>query len=218
MSSINRETRATRARYERIAPFYDLMELLPEARFQPWRERLWAMVEGPEVLEVGVGTGKNIPFYPSGTHITAIDLTPGMLERAKRKADKLGNDAELLLGDAQALPFKGNSFNTIVATCVFCSVPDPILGLREILRVIKPGGTVLFIEHVRSRNPVLGTLMDIANPLIVRTMGPNINRRTVENVRKAGLCIERVEGLGFGNVFKLIIARKKGLKEPYFGT
>lgn len=82
----SRETALTRNRYQRISAFYDLMEVLPERRYQPWRERLWSLVEGSNVLEVGVGTGKNIPFYPYGIQVTGIDLTPGMLALARKRA------------------------------------------------------------------------------------------------------------------------------------
>ena len=83
------ETARTQARYQRIAPFYDAMEILAERRYAAWRPRLWSLVQGPKVLEVGVGTGKNIPYYPAGMVVTAIDLTPGMLKRAKARAAEL---------------------------------------------------------------------------------------------------------------------------------
>jgi len=201
-------TEATLRRYQRLAPIYDLMEILPERRYLPWRKRFWSLVEGPKVLEIGVGTGKNMPFYPKGSEITAIDLTPGMLDRARKRAQELKLDVDLQLGDAQDLEFPDATFDTVLATFVFCSVPDPLIGLREVLRVTKPGGQILLLEHVRSEQPLLGALMDLLNPVVVRTLGPHINRRTVENVARAGIKVQKVENLGVGDIFKLIVARR----------
>jgi ubiquinone/menaquinone biosynthesis C-methylase UbiE len=202
-------TNTTRSRYQRLAPMYDLMETFPERRYLPWRKRLWSLVGGPRVLEVGVGTGKNIEFYPQDVEVTGIDLTPGMLERARKRAASLNCKLDLRLGDVQCLDFPDGSFDAVVATFVFCSVPDPVQGLSEVSRVVKPGGQVLLLEHMRSVQPVIGLLMDLLNPLVVRIMGANINRRTVETVRKGGLVLENVESLGMGGVFKLILAGKQ---------
>jgi len=185
------------------------MEVLPERSYIPWRKRLWSQVEGPEVLEVGVGTGKNMPFYPADIKVTAIDLVPAMLRRARNRARELDLDVDLRKGDIQDLEFSEARFDDVVATFVFCSVPDPVLGLSEVERVLKPGGQAHFIEHVRSEGALLGTLMDWFDPIVVRMMGPHINRRTVENVRRTGLVIERVEDIGMGDIFKWIIARQE---------
>ena len=206
-------TARTQARYQRIAPFYDRMEGLAERRDHPWRRRLWSLVRGPQVLEIGVGTGKNMPFYPPGLSVTAIDLTPGMLERAHRRAAALGVNVTLQSGDAQQLDFPDDTFDEVVATFVFCSVPDPVLGLREAARVLKPGGRLLLLEHVRAVAPLLGALMDLLNPVVVRMMGANINRRTVENVQRSGLYVQQVEDVGLGGIFKLIVAEKQAVME-----
>jgi len=202
----NYDSSITRNRYQRISNFYDLMEILPERRYISWREHLWSLVRGPEVLEVGVGTGKNLAFYPDEVQVTGVDLTPGMLVRARNRAAILNRDVTLLIGDAHSLEFPDASFDTVVATFVFCSVSDPVQGLRELGRVVKPDGQILLLEHMRSGKQVVGEIMDILNPAVVRVTGANINRRTVDNIRLAGLRIERVENLGMGDIFKLITA------------
>jgi phosphatidylethanolamine/phosphatidyl-N-methylethanolamine N-methyltransferase len=204
----DRATTLTKSRYNRIAPVYDLMEgIIERFAFRRWRERLWSQVDGNRILEVGVGTGKNISHYPGNVQVTAVDLSDKMLERARQRAQELDSEVDLRLMDAQRLSFPDAAFDVAVATFVFCSVPDPVRGLRELGRVVRPGGWVLLLEHVRVNKPVIGRLMDLLDPLVVRLMGPHINRRTVENVRKAGLEIERVEELAPGGLVKLIVAR-----------
>ena len=203
-----RATQLTRARYDRIAGIYDrLEERMEKRRFQQWRTMLWSRVRGPCVLEVGVGTGKNVPFYRHNWQMTAIDLSPRMLEQAKRRAEREQVAVDLRLGDVEALPFADASFDTVVATFVFCSVPDPLLGLREVARVLVPGGQLLLLEHVLSSNLFLRPLMHLANPLMVRMSGANINRETVKNVEQAGFALQRVDDL-WGDIFKFIQAQR----------
>lgn len=159
------QTAATRARYNRIAPMYDTMEAFIErAAFGAGRRALWAAVPAGRVLEAGVGTGKNLPFYPSGAQMTAIDISDQMLARARRRAAGLGVQVDLQLMDAQCLEFPDAWFDAAVATFVFCSVPDPVAGLRELGRVVRPGGDIWLLEHVRVDGPAIGPLMDLPNP------------------------------------------------------
>ncbi len=173
------------------------------------RRRLWAEVDGARLLEVGAGTGKNMPYHPGGTRAVAVDISPQMLRRAASRARRLKRDVDLVLADAQHLPFRDGAFDTAAATFVFCSVPEPVNGLQEVRRVIREGGRVHLLEHVRAHNPIVGRLMDMANPIAVRLSGANINRDTVSNVEKAGIALDEVETRGFG-ILKLI----RGLAGP----
>ena len=209
MLTQDKDTELAKRRYNRIAPLYDLMEgLVERSRYSKWRELLWSKVEGTNILEVGVGTGKNFPYYPSDAEIAAVDFSNRMLQRAKDRASKQKVKVRLQQMDVQNLEFPDNTFDTVVASFVFCSVPDPVRGLIEVARVCKPGGKIALLEHVLSASPIPGWLMNLANPLVVRTLGVNINRRTVENVTKSGLEVAVVTDLAAG-IFKLIEARKK---------
>ena len=165
IESSSTESDTTRARYNRIAPIYDLMDLLPEQRFAGWRRQLWDGVPKGSVLEVGVGTGKNFPYHPAETEITGIDLSEGMLAKARQRAEKLGYSPDLHHMDAQHLDFPDNTFDAAVATFVYCSVPDPGLGLQELDRVVKPKGQIMLLEHVRIDRPaIIGRVGDWLDP------------------------------------------------------
>jgi len=200
-------TSKTKRRYDRMAWLFDAMERPIESRrFAGWRKRLTERIEGPRVLEVGVGTGKNMPYYPAGFEITAIDLSPRMLNRAREKAARLNLTVDLREMDVQALDFPDHAFDTAFAAFVFCSVPDPVLGMSELRRVVKPGGRLLLLEHMRPDRKWAGFFFDVFNPLIVWLMGANINRRTMDNIRAAGWQVEVEEHLS-SDVVRLIQAR-----------
>ncbi|MFO7849676.1 MAG: class I SAM-dependent methyltransferase, partial [Spirochaetia bacterium] len=177
-----------------------------ERAFSGRRQELLAGARG-RVLEVGVGTGKNLPYYPDHAEVTAIDFSPNMIERARQRRDELQlKNIELREMDVQDLDFSDGSFDTIVSTCVFCSVPLPIAGLRELRRVLNPEGRMLMMEHVRSEKPVAGLMMDILNPLPFYIYGANINRRTIENLGEAGFTRIRQKNL-WGDIMKRVEAR-----------
>ena len=189
--SDEKSTNDIRRRYDRIAFLYDLMELpMERMRFAAWRSRLCDRISGPRALEVGVGTGKNIPFYPDDVSVTAIDFSRHMLARAQVVARRCNKRIDFREMDVQRLNLPAHCFDTLFATFVFCSVPDAVSGLTELRKVCKPGGRLLLLEHMRPGNFWLGLLFDALNPLTVRMTGANINRRTIENIKKAGWKIE----------------------------
>ena len=201
------QTARTRSRYDRIAPLYDRLEAGWERKYYThWRAHLWSAVRGARVLEIGVGTGKNIPFYPRNAHVTAIDLAPRMLAYARQREAQTSAAIDFSVMDVQRLAFPDETFDSVVATFVFGSVPDPVCGLREVRRVTKTGGQTLLLEFVRP-DGVLGLVMDIVNPLVQRVYGANINRQTVDDMRRAGLHVECIAGYWQGLV-QFVIAHR----------
>lgn len=191
--------------YDRVARLYDAytapMEWMGGAAR---RRRVLGRARG-RVLEVGIGTGQNLRWYPPDVELTGVDISERMLERAAGRARAVGREVELVHASAERLPFEDDAFDTVTAACVFCSVADPVRGLREVRRVVRPEGEVLLLEHVRPENPLLGRLFDLLTPLTRRLFGPAINRRTEENVRAAGLEIVEVRRDG---IWREIRARK----------
>ena len=202
-------TELTRRRYDRISGLYDRLESLPEnIAVRRWPETLWSLVEGRRILELGVGTRKNFPYHPPQAEIVAIDISPGMLRRARQRAGESPAQLDLREMDTQRLTFPDDSFDAVVATFVFCSIPDPVKGLREAGRVLQPGGELYLLEHVLSSRPVLRLVMELANPLVVRMHGANINRETAADIRAAGFELETETDL-WKDIVKLFVARPR---------
>ncbi|MFO8234663.1 MAG: methyltransferase domain-containing protein [Bacteroidales bacterium] len=177
-------------RYNRIARVYDILESPMEKGFSKWRAELLKEARG-KILEVGIGTGKNIPYYPEDLELTGIDFSEKMIEIAGKKA-KDKHNVQLRVMNVENMEFEDNSFDTVVTSCVYCSVPDPVQGLKEMKRVCKPNGKILMLEHVRSNHKAVGKMMDILNPIPLYIYGANINRRTYENLLKAGYKPEQI--------------------------
>jgi ubiquinone/menaquinone biosynthesis C-methylase UbiE len=182
-------------RYDRNALFFDRMDALFRGMLSDRKRALVKEAKG-RVLEVGVGTGATLEYYPEDVELVGIDISPKMLARAKKRAHIFrGKKLTLLEADIQALELPDNSFDTIITSCVFCSVTDPVRGFRELNRVLKPDGSGLLLEHVRSCRPGVGKLMDVLNPIVVRMMGANINRNTAANIRESGLTLAEEQNL-----------------------
>jgi ubiquinone/menaquinone biosynthesis C-methylase UbiE len=201
------QTETIKLRTNRISRGYDLMEAIVEKlAFSRWRRRVFDSLIGHRILEVGVGTAKNFDFYPRDKSITAIDFSPAMLRSARKKLKKTELKVDLHEMDLQHLQFPDHSYDTVLTTFVFCSVPDPMKGVREIGRVSKKGGRIIFLEHVRPGNRVLGKLFDSSNWPTLRMIGVNINRDTLANIEGAGLKIVSEINL-FSHIVKLITAK-----------
>lgn len=180
-------------RYNRIAKVYDLLEKPMESMTMgKWREKLIEKIEGEKVLEVGVGTGKNLIYYSDTLDVTGIDFSKKMLEKAREKIEDKKN-IELIEMDAQNMKFDDNTFDTVITSCVFCSVPNPVEGLKEIRRVCKDNGKIIMLEHMRSSNRVVGKFMDVINFIPLSIWGANINRKTIENLKIAGFKEDNME-------------------------
>ena len=147
-----------------------------------------------KVLFVAVGTGLDIKRFPPGREIVAIDISAKMLRRAEHRCKRYRGTLTMLQADALHLCFVDASFDTVVTSCTLCSVPDPVQVLRELHRVLRPGGELLMFEHVRSRNPILGRVLDVMT-LWTRLWGTEMNRHTVRNAVTAGFRITRIDSV-----------------------
>ena len=178
------------SKYNRIAPIYELIDLpLELPYFRKWRKEALSGLSG-KVLEVGVGTGRNLKYYPSSCSVTGIDNSKGMLEKAGEKAKGMKN-VTLLLMDAEHLEFPDNSFDYVVTTFVLCTIPDPVKALKEMRRVLKPSGELIALEHMHSSDPFIARLEDLINPILFFLLGDHTTRHTVRDIKEAGFTIRK---------------------------
>jgi len=193
-------------KWNRAARTFDRFNRGLEVRHGPQKQKLFSKCRG-KVLLVAAGTGLDFDHFPEGLEITAIDFSTAMVERSTARASGMQAKIEVLEEDVQNLSFPDKSFDTVVTSCTFCSVPDPIQGLKELNRVLVDDGRLLMFEHVRPSHFILGWMMDLMTP-IVRRVGPELNRPTGENVKKAGFRITREFNL-YLDMVKLFEAIKK---------
>lgn len=196
---------ACQAKWDRASRTYDWMTWGDERRFGAAKTRLFRRMQG-RCLMLAAGTGHDFQYFPPGLTITAIDISPQMIECARARAGAYAGTLDLRVMDVQALEFPDESFDTVATACTFCSVPDPVRGLRELYRCLRPGGQLLMFEHVRSRLGPIALLQDLLTP-ITRRMGPEMNRDTVGNVLRAGFDVCREQN-AYVDVVKAIEARR----------
>lgn len=194
------------SKYNRIAPIYELIDLPLELFFfRKWRKEALSSLSG-KVLEIGVGSGRNLKYYPAGCSLTGIDSSEGMLKKAREKAREMKN-VNLLLMDAEHLEFPDNSFDYVVSTFVLCTIPDPVKALKEMRRALKPSGELIALEHMHSSNPVIDFFEHLIDPFLFFLLGDHATRHTARNIQDAGFTVLEAKKLAFKDVFRKIRAK-----------
>lgn len=198
---------ATQRKWDRAAPTFDLMAGAgAEKRWGPFKLALFSKMDG-RILFVALGTGLDIEAFPPGQTIRAIDISPKMLDHATKRVAAYPGDLRAEVMDVHNLTFDDDSFDQIFTSCTFCSVPNPVEGLRSLKRVLRPGGDMFMFEHTGSRYYPFKLMMQLMTK-VTSKIGPDMDRTTVANVRAAGFDVLEVDNL-FLDVVKTIHAKKE---------
>ncbi len=204
-----------RQKYEQMARWYDLVEGIPEVLgIRRLRKRLLLRASG-KVLEIAVGTGKNLPYYPNSCQIMGVDISRAMLEIARQRADRMGLKIAFHIMDGEALAFPDRHFDTVVSSLTLCTFPDPKAALREMARVCRAEGRILLLEHGRSDREWLGRWQDRRADRHEKILGCHWNRKPLDLVHQAGLEILYSRCTFFG-VFHEIEATPSGMISSEF--
>jgi ubiquinone/menaquinone biosynthesis C-methylase UbiE len=203
------ETERVRRLQDREAPRYDRnISIFERTLFGDGRRWVCEQARG-QVLELAIGTARNLPYYPADVTLTGIELSPEMLAIGEQRADQLGRQVDLRVGDAQALELSDESFDTVVCTLGLCTIPDPRRAVAEARRVLRPGGRVLLLEHVRSPVGAVRAIERLLEPLFVRLAADHLTREPLDYLRDEGFEIERLERSKWG-IVERVSARKPG--------
>jgi ubiquinone/menaquinone biosynthesis C-methylase UbiE len=190
-----------------LARKYDRSIRIPEfLLFGGGRQWACSKAEG-DVLEIALGTGRNLLYYPASARVSGIELSPRMLEIAKARARGLGMNADLRQGDAEALEFPDASFDTVVCTLGLCTIPDDRRAIAEAWRVLRPGGRLVLLEHVRSPNPVVRSIERLLEKVTLRLEGDHQTRDPIDHLASVGFVVETLERLKLG-IVERVVARK----------
>jgi len=199
-----------RRKYQRLARLYDLLDLPFEfRRYQPMRREMWQGLKG-DILDAGVGTGRNMAFYPEDARVTGIDLSAAMLAQAHIRKEKLGTDVTLMEADIMDTGLADDSFDAIVASFLFCVLESDqqLPALRELGRICRPGSEIRILEYAISENPMRRFVMTLWAPWVWLVYGAGFDRRTEEYVAKAGLDLVEVRYL-FSDIVKMLVIRPR---------
>ena len=189
--------------WNKAAPLYDRqIEFFDRTWFTGGREWLGQRARG-RVLEVAVGTGRNLPFYPADVTITGIELSPAMLAIAKQRAVTLDLDADLREGDAEHLTFDDDAFDTVLCALALCTIPNPAAALGEMRRVLRPGGRLLLLDHIGSNWPAVCAAQWLVELVTSRMSGEYFTRRQLPLVTAAGFQIVEDERLKAGTIERI---------------
>jgi ubiquinone/menaquinone biosynthesis C-methylase UbiE len=201
------ETERVRRIQDKAAPKYDCtMSRWEKVLFGGGREWVCSQARG-DVLEIAIGTGRNIPHYPDDVRLTAIELSPEMARIAGKRAADLGRDVDLRLGDAQALDFPDESFDTVVCTFALCTIPDDREAVAEAKRVLRPGGRFVAIEHVGSPVGLVRAVERMLEPITVRLEGDHLTREPLNHLKAEGFTVERLERSKWGIVERVLAVK-----------
>lgn len=194
--------------WDKKSPGYDReMHFWDRKLFGDSREWACSQAAG-EVLEVAVGTGLNLPLYPADAELTGIDLSDGMLGIARTRAEELGRPVTLRQGNAHALPFGDDSFDTVVCTFGLCAIPDTDAAIDEMIRVLRPGGKLILVDHIASASRIARGVQRLMELITVPLAGEHFLRRPLRQVRARGLEVERVERFKLGLVERLVARQR----------
>jgi ubiquinone/menaquinone biosynthesis C-methylase UbiE len=203
---------AARRKWDRAARSFDFMTGIgADMRWGPYKRELFSHMRG-RVLFLALGTGLDIEFFPPGREITAIDISPRMLDKAAPRVAAYDGDIDAREMSVHDMPFEAGSFDQVYTSCTFCSVPRPVAGLQALRRILKPGGELRMFEHTGSRWFPMRQMLNVMNPL-ARRGGPEVNRDTVANVEAAGFDVKTVDPV-YLDVVKMITATAPAAAQP----
>lgn len=198
-----------RRAWAKRAPSYDKSIGFFERRIFGRSHRPWACSKvAGDVLEVAVGTGLNLQHYPSETRVTGLDLSQEMLDIARQRAAEMGRTVDLREGDAHALPFPDESFDTALCTYSLCNIPDPQLALSEMRRVLRSGGRLILVDHIRSKSKPVFWFQKLIEFFSRRIEGEHMTRRPADHVEEVGFEIVERQRLGPTGIVERLAAVK----------